>query len=110
MTQTVDAYVWEYRVRPEADAGFREHYGPDGHWVRLFRRAAGYIGTELYQDRKEPRRYLTIDHWESLDAYDRFRQRFAAEFDAMDRRCEAFTESESELGTFSTVPGSEAGN
>ena len=78
--------------------GFREHYGPDGHWVRLFRRAAGYIGTELYQDRKEPRRYLTIDHWESLDAYDRFRQRFAAEFDAMDRRCEAFTESESELG------------
>ena len=92
MTKDEYTYVWEYQVKPEADASFREHYRSEGHWVLVFRRAAGYMGTELDQDRKEPRRYLTIDHWESLEAFERFRQRFAADFEAMDRRCEAFTE------------------
>ena len=33
-----------------------------------------------------------------------FRQQFAAEFDAIDRRCETFMVREAELGTFSGCP------
>ena len=45
------AYIWEYTVRPERVAEFEQAYGPDGEWVRLFRRAGGYVRTELHRDR-----------------------------------------------------------
>jgi len=93
-------YCWEYRVRPEAVAEFERVYGADGDWVALFRRAAGYLGTELYRDLEAPGRYLTIDLWESEDACRAFRTRFAAEFEALDRRCEALTLEEREIGRF----------
>ena len=66
-------YLWEYRVRPGAEAQFREYYGPNGHWAKLFRRASGYLGTALYHDREQADRYLTMDFWESEDAFRAFR-------------------------------------
>lgn len=93
-------YIWEYRVRPETVDGFREAYGPDGAWVALFRRAAGYVGTELCQDLDDPHRYVTVDSWESRQAYQRFRQSFAREFEELDARCEGFTLQEVRFGHF----------
>ena len=93
-------YVWEYRVRSDAHQRFRQYYGPDGHWVRLFRRAPGYVSTELYHDRLEPDRYVTIDHWESEKAFRAFRERFGAAFEELDRFCESLTVEEASLGAF----------
>lgn len=96
-------HIWEYRVRPGLEAAFVEHYGSDGSWVRLFRRARGHRGTELYRDGAEPDRFVTVDRWDSETAYRAFRERVGSEFEALDRACEAFTVLERSLGAFVTV-------
>ena len=98
-------YIWEYRIKPDAESAFREHYGPEGDWVRLFRKATGHIGTQLYQDREDPNRYVTVDRWESEQAFRSFRESFAAEFAELDKLCEDFTMSETPLGSFADVQG-----
>lgn len=91
-------YIWEYQVRPESVERFREAYARDGPWVALFQRASGYIGTELYRDVDDPYRYVTVDRWESQQAYDRFRLSFSAEFERLDAECEGFTQRELRIG------------
>ena len=96
-------YLWEYLVAPGQVGAFQRAYGPSGEWVRLFRRSPGYIRTELYRDRSNPRRFVTIDHWESQAAWEAFRSRFADEFSALDAKCEQWTASEAEIGRFEPV-------
>ena len=93
-------YVWEFRVRKGAEAAFREAYGAEGPWVQLFRRAPGYLRSELHHDREQPDRFVTLDYWESEEAWQAFRARFAAEYEAIDARCEALTLSEARIGIF----------
>jgi heme-degrading monooxygenase HmoA len=93
-------YAWEFEVAPEHQAAFVRAYGPDGDWVRLFRRAPGYVRTELLRDLARPARFVTLDHWESPEAFAAFRARYAAEFEAIDARCQALTLSEREIGRF----------
>jgi heme-degrading monooxygenase HmoA len=68
--------------------------------VRLFASAEGYVRTELYRDRARSDRFVTIDHWQSVEAWEAFRSSRAAEFEALDARCARLTKSESELGRF----------
>lgn len=97
------AYVWEFRVEAGRREEFERHYGPDGTWARLFRRADGYLGTLLLQDPADRSRYLTIDRWESRSAHRAFRARFAAEYEALDRQCEALTARETAIGEFTEL-------
>jgi heme-degrading monooxygenase HmoA len=98
--------VWEFVARAARQAEFERQYGPDGGWVALFRRADGYIGSQLLQDRSNALRYLTIDRWASIEAFRSFRERFAEPYAALDRRCDGLTIRESPLGEFSEWPGS----
>ena len=93
-------YVWEFEVPASAEAEFQRHYGPNGTWEVLFRNDPGYIETLLLQDSSRPGRYLTIDRWQSAGAYRAFRERFAEEYEALDRRCQALTVREKNLGLF----------
>ena len=95
--------VWEFRVRPAATEAFEAAYAPDGEWARLFRRDAGYLGTELLRDRAEPGRYLTVDRWRSAAAWEAFRDRHGADYAALDERCEPLTLAERHLGSFEAV-------
>jgi heme-degrading monooxygenase HmoA len=99
---SLDPYItiWEYCVAPERAAAFIEAYGPAGAWARLFRQASGYRGTELYRDRGDSARFVTIDFWLSVGDYEAFRTRFAEEYDALDHACETLTSAERPLGTF----------
>lgn len=97
------AYVWEYEVRPDREAGFRREYGPDGAWVALFRQAPGYVSTALYRDRDQPHRFLTVDTWVSERAHQEFRRRFADAFARLDAACEQLTLRETPLGGFDRV-------
>jgi heme-degrading monooxygenase HmoA len=97
--------VWAFSVEPANQPRFESLYSPAGRWVQLFRRATGYLGTELLHDRADPTRYLTIDRWESADAYRAFRSRFAAEYESLDRECEGLTVRESALGEYESLPG-----
>jgi heme-degrading monooxygenase HmoA len=100
------SYVWEYEVPPEAEPQFLTHYAPDGTWALLFRRAAGYVGTQLYRNRRRRGHYLTVDHWHDEAAYREFRHEYAAEVEALDHACAALTRREAHLGDFEAVESS----
>jgi quinol monooxygenase YgiN len=96
-------YIWEYLVRADCVADFLRAYGPGGAWVQLFRKAKGYVRTELYQDHENPLRFVTIDQWVSQISCAAFRIDFAAEFESLDTQCENYTETERQIGSFSRV-------
>ena len=97
-------YVWEFRVAPGREREFLAAYGPSGAWALLFRMAAGYVETLLLQDQSSPGRFITIDRWSSQAARDAFLAEFRADYDALDRACEALTEEESDLGSYRELP------
>jgi heme-degrading monooxygenase HmoA len=94
------ACIWEFEVRPGAEDAFVTLYNEKGSWVQLFRKAPGYVRTDLYRDRKRPTRFVTVDHWESEAAFRMFRERYAKEFDALDRTGAQLTVRETPLGEF----------
>lgn len=95
--------VWEFRVRAERRAEFEGHYGSEGTWAAFFRRGRGYEATHLLRDREDPNRYLTIDVWSDLETQRAFTETNAAEYHAIDRRCEELTLEERCLGHFEVL-------
>ncbi len=93
-------YIWNYEVKAEAIARFREAYEADGDWVQLFRQHPGYIRTELLRDIHEPSKFITIDYWKSRTDRDDFRRKFSKEFEDLDKICEGYTVNETLIGDF----------
>ena len=96
-------YLWAFRVKPGCRREFLRVYGPGGDWERLFRKAPGYLRTELLRDRKQRNRFVTVDYWRDRASQMAFRRRYAREFAALDRRCAALTLSERLLGQFELI-------
>jgi heme-degrading monooxygenase HmoA len=92
--------IWEFEIKPESRAQFEESYGPDGAWTRLFGQSPDFLGAKLIRDLTRPGRYLTLDHWTSREAFHAFKQDHAAEYAALDKRCERLTEREAVVGEF----------
>ena len=109
MAANMFAYIWEYKVIENHVKEFRRIYGPDGEWVHLFRKAEGYIATELHQDVAIPSRFVSVDFWRSKLDRDRFRDEYAAEFKTLDERYEYLTKQEKFLGDFYTYSNLTAG-
>ncbi|HEX2450838.1 MAG TPA: antibiotic biosynthesis monooxygenase family protein [Gemmatimonadales bacterium] len=86
--------VWMYDIRPETAEIFERVYGPEGDWVRLFRTASGYLGSELFRSVTTPGRYLTVDDWAARAAFEVFRGRSASSYAELDARCDELTLSE----------------
>ena len=99
MTRTY-TYIWSFEVQAEHVDAFRTHYGDGGAWTQLFRRARGYLGTQLLQDEGDPLRFVTIDTWSSPEDYEAFRADYSSEYAALDRLCEGFTKRETLIGHF----------
>lgn len=97
--------IWEFLVKAGSESRFEQVYGSDGDWVRLFRRGVGHLSTDLYRDAKTARRYVTVDRWGSLPAYEAFRRQFAEEHMLLDEACESLTEKETPLGSFHPADG-----
>lgn len=104
MTDGALTILWQFTAKAGKEQEFEEVYGAAGDWARLFRKADGYLGSELYRSRQGPRRYLVIDRWRSPDAFERFRISWGEQYRALDKRCEELTEQEAHLGDFSQVP------
>jgi heme-degrading monooxygenase HmoA len=98
--------VWEFRPRPGMETAFEHTYGPRGSWAQLFSKGKGFVATELNRDMKDSSRYLTLDFWESKDAYNAFRAKHADDYAAIDRECEALTWEEKQIGAFERVVAS----
>lgn len=89
--------VWEYEVPPDRAAAFAAAYAAHGPWGELFRRAAGYLGTELYRDSARPGRYLTIDRWQDEQAWQAFLAAFRPDYESLDARLEGIAAVERPL-------------
>jgi len=79
---------------------FEKVYGSDGAWVRLFARDAAYRGTRLVKDVERERVYLTLDFWNTREAYEKFKRENAAEYERIDKECEGMTVHERKIGEF----------
>ncbi len=92
--------IWRFRVRHDRLNDFVARYNANGAWATLFARSPDYRGTQLLQDVADPPSFLTIDRWTSQQAFDNFKQEFAAEYLALDCDCESLTEEEVKVGIF----------
>jgi heme-degrading monooxygenase HmoA len=92
--------VWQFEISEEKLAAFEAAYGADGAWAQLFRTSPSYLGTELLHDAYIPGNYLTIDRWASEDAFRAFRKDHDAEYETLDRFCDALTSRETRVGAY----------
>ena len=95
--------VWEYQVKEAHLDDFMRFYASNGAWTELFKRGKGFLGTELLRDETSPRRFMTLDRWESEREYESFLSIFAGEYKALDSHCEGWTESETLIGRWQSV-------
>jgi len=99
--------LWRFQVKRGLEKEFEKVYGPEGAWAAIFRASPAYRGTRLLRDAFLPGHYFTLDSWDSQAEFDAFHRKNAAAYAALDRQCEALTESEPNLGSFnssSTLP------
>ena len=92
--------VWQFEIAEEKVAEFEAAYGPDGVWAQLFRSSPDYQGTELLRDAYISGSYLTIDHWASEAAFRAFRLSHDADYETLDRSCDALTSRETRIGAY----------
>jgi heme-degrading monooxygenase HmoA len=95
--------LWEFTVAPEYRDEFERAYRSDGEWALLFRKDPEYRETILIRDYANPQRYMTLDVWEDRNSYASFKERFAAEYQEIDQKCEALTQDERHIGTFERI-------
>jgi hypothetical protein len=95
--------VWQYDVRPGAEAEFEEVYGADGSWARLFVAADEYLGTELFRSLDVPGRYLSVDRFLDAAAWRRFLAEHGSAYQQLDERCAHLTLAEQELAEVETA-------
>jgi heme-degrading monooxygenase HmoA len=95
--------IWEFTVREQYIQEFTSACGSNGAWASLFRRAEGYLGTQLLHSSDEPNIFLTVDRWESASCFESFQERFAAEYKKLDTQFAPYTASEKKVGVFSEV-------
>ncbi|HEY2860463.1 MAG TPA: antibiotic biosynthesis monooxygenase family protein [Terracidiphilus sp.] len=92
--------IWQFEIAEEKISAFEAAYGPDGDWARLFRTSPDYRGTELLRDAYAPGSYLTIDRWESEEAFRAFRREHDGDYEGLDRACDALTSKETRIGAY----------
>jgi heme-degrading monooxygenase HmoA len=92
--------IWEFRVRSETADEFRAVYGPQGEWARLFRRETAFLGTELLHSATHSNIFVTIDRWDSEEAWAAFLRVWGEDYAALDHRCKRLFVSEGEIGSF----------
>ena len=95
------AIIWRFEVEPAHRAEFETTYGPKGEWARLFARSGGFRGTELL--RAADGSYVTLDVWRARADFDAFLVEHRVDYDALDRRTEAWTRAEHRLGEYEVV-------
>lgn len=96
--------VWEFIVKEATVDQFARAYGPDGDWSRLFQEYPGFLGTTLLRDVGNPRRFVTIDVWETHRDRDRMLSLAREAYSRLDDLFADLTESEVEIGVFESEP------
>jgi heme-degrading monooxygenase HmoA len=92
--------VWQFEIAEEKIPDFEATYGSQGKWAQLFSHSPEYIGTELLRDAYITGNYITIDRWQSEEAFRTFRKEHDTAYEALDRECDSLTSRETRVGAF----------
>ena len=92
--------LWEYEVKPGCEERFENAYGPAGDWARLLRSDSNYRETRLLCDPFRAAIYLTLDFWNSREAYEKFMAAHKNEYQALDAAGEKLTSDERRIGWY----------
>ncbi len=92
--------IWEFVVREEVQGQFELVYGPGGAWSKLFAQSPGFRGTTLLRDTQNPRRYLTIDLWDTAAQREQALAECQDEYSDLDATLADWAESRTEVGVF----------
>jgi len=95
--------IWEFRVKKNKRKQFGSYYSSSGKWALLFQKSSAYQETILVQDTEHADRYFVIDLWKDIDSFRSFKREYTEEYEAMDKKCEEFTEEERCLGFFAST-------
>ncbi len=92
--------VWEFVVKEQARGQFELAYGPGGAWSALFGHSPGFRGTAVLRDTENPRRYLTIDLWDTGGRQEELLAERRAMYSGLDAVLGDWIESKSVVGVF----------
>ena len=92
--------LWEFEVKPGCEKRFENAYGPTGDWAKLFRRDANYRETRLLRDAFRPTIYLTLDFWNSREAYEKFMAAHKNKYKMLDAAGAELTSKERRIGWY----------
>jgi heme-degrading monooxygenase HmoA len=92
--------IWEFVVREDSQGLFELAYGPGGAWSNLFKCCAGFRGITLLRDSRNPRRYLSIELWDSGAKREQALSDHKEEYAELDSAFDEWTESKSQVGIF----------
>jgi heme-degrading monooxygenase HmoA len=95
--------IWQFQVVPAKREEFEVIYNKNGLWAQLFRKADGYLGTELFGDVDKGGSYVTVDSWRTEEDFKRFKELWSADYKALDTKCEGLTESEVHLTKYESL-------
>ena len=70
---------------------------PTAPGAKLFGRAAGFLGTELYRDAVRVDRFLTIDRWRNEEDWQSFLHAFGPAYESLDAQLEGLAAAERSL-------------
>ena len=93
--------VREIVLKGEFQGQFELVYGPGGAWSKLFAKSPGFRGTTVLRDVINPRRYFTIDLWDSEDQRAQALVKHQAEYANLEATFDKWAVSNTDLGTFS---------
>ena len=92
--------LWEFEVKPGSESAFESANGTQGDWVRLFQSDPHYRMTYLLKDTSRPQIYFTMDHWDSENTYENFKNMNREAYQALDLATGGLTLDERFIGAF----------
>jgi heme-degrading monooxygenase HmoA len=95
--------IWQFQVRAGHTAEFEKIYSTSGAWTKLFKKAEGFLDTQLLRSENDPCRYITIDRWTSSGDYESFRSQWKSEYARLDGQSKDLTEQETLLGKWELI-------
>jgi heme-degrading monooxygenase HmoA len=92
--------VWKFLPAPGREAEFATVYSGAGAWAQLFRQAGGFRDTALLAPVERGGPWLTLDRWDSLNAFERFQEDYGEAYRRLDSELMPLTVDESFIGAF----------
>ncbi len=92
--------IREFVLRDAMADHFEMSFGPGGAWSKMYSAASGFQGVSLLEDTENPRRYLVVEVWESIESRAMAVANKQSEFDELQDNLASWSESISKIGIF----------